>query len=146
VHTTKHGQALDTFEVTSTQLVDQHREFIGMIEADLHTQLLQRTPLPEPQLGRLSRRVRSFPVTPRVTLRPDEKAQNWLLTISTSDRTGLLYGVARTLALHKISVELSKITTLGERVEDTFLVRGERLADHKSRIALETDLLEVLED
>ncbi len=146
VHTTKHGQALDTFEVTSTQLVDQHREFIGMIEADLHTQLLQRTPLPEPQLGRLSRRVRSFPVTPRVTLRPDEKAQNWLLTISTSDRTGLLYGVARKLALHKISVELSKITTLGERVEDTFLVRGERLADHKSRIALETDLLEVLED
>jgi [protein-PII] uridylyltransferase len=146
IHTTKQGQALDTFEVTSTQLADQYRELIGMIEADLFQRLAQQTPLPEPQLGRLSRRVKSFPVTPRVALRPDEKAQNWLLTISASDRTGLLYGIARTLALHHVSVELSKITTLGERVEDTFLVRGECLNNQRERIALETELLAALKD
>jgi len=146
IHTTKRGQALDTFEVTSNQLADQYRELIGMIEADLFQRLAQQTPLPEPQLGRLSRRVKSFPVTPRVALRPDEKAQNWLLTISASDRTGLLYGIAHTLALHHVSVELSKITTLGERVEDTFLVRGECLNNQRERIALETQLLAALKD
>jgi [protein-PII] uridylyltransferase len=45
-----------------------------------------------------------------------------------------------------VSVELSKITTLGERVEDTFLVSGEALLSQKSRIALETELLNVLNE
>jgi [protein-PII] uridylyltransferase len=58
----------------------------------------------------------------------------------------LLYGIARTLALHHVSVELSKITTLGERVEDTFLVRGECLNNQRERIALETELLAALKD
>ena len=40
--------------------------------------LAARGELPEPRRGRLSRRVRSFPVTPRVTLAPDERAQRWL--------------------------------------------------------------------
>ena len=36
--------------------------------------------------------------TPRVTLRPDERAQRWLLGVSASDRSGLLYAIARVLA------------------------------------------------
>ena len=55
-------------------------------------------PLPAPSRGRVSRRVKSFPITPRVSLRPDEKAQRWLLNISASDRAGLLYSVALVLA------------------------------------------------
>ena len=70
----------------------------------------------EPKRGRVSRRVRSFPITPRVTLRPDERAQRWLLSVSASDRAGLLYGIARVLARHHINLQLAKITTLGERV------------------------------
>ena len=72
----------------------------------------------------MSRRSRSFPVTPRVTLQPDERAQRWLLSVSTSDRAGLLYAIARVLARHHINLHLAKIMTLGERVEDTFLVDG----------------------
>ena len=55
---------------------------------------------------------------------PDEKAQNWLLNISASDRLGLLYSIARVLAQHHIVVQLAKVATLGERVEDTFLIHG----------------------
>ena len=43
-------------------------------------------------------------MTPRITLRPDEKGQRWLLNISASDRVGLLYSVARVLAKHKINL------------------------------------------
>ncbi|MCY1554533.1 Bifunctional uridylyltransferase/uridylyl-removing enzyme [compost metagenome] len=95
--------------------------------------------------GRLSRRVKSFPVTPRVDLRPDEKAQRWLLSVSASDRAGLLYGISRVLARYDINVQLAKITTLGERVEDTFLISGAQLQMNKRQIEIETELLEALE-
>ena len=146
IHNTKLGNALDTFQVSNPHIAQQQREHVGMVEANLAALIDQAAPLPQAQMGRLSRRVKSFPMPARVDLRPDEKAQHWLLTISASDRTGLLYGVARTLALNGVSVELSKITTLGERVEDTFLVSGEALASQKARIALETELLSVLND
>ena len=95
---------------------------------------------------RASRRVKSFPVTPRVTLRPDEKAQRWLLGISASDRTGLLYLVARVLARHGLSVQLAKVSTLGERVEDTFLVQGSELQNNFRQIEIETELLPALSE
>ena len=65
--------------------------------------------------------------------------------MSASDRTGLLYGVSRVLAQYGVSVELAKITTLGERVEDTFLVSGAQLQVNKLQIEIETALLKVLE-
>ena len=83
-------------------------------------------------------------MTPRITLHPDEKAQSWLLSISASDRAGLLYGVAQVLAQHHINVLLAKVSTLGERVEDTFLIDGAALQHNRTQIDLETQLLDVL--
>ena len=100
--------------------------------------------MPEPSRGRLSRRVKSFPVTPRVQLRPDERAQRWLLSVSASDRSGLLYCVARVIAHHHLNLQLAKISTLGERVDDTFLIDGPTLQHNRSLIAFETELLEAL--
>jgi [protein-PII] uridylyltransferase len=79
-----------------------------------------------------------------VDLQPDEKAQRWLLTISASDRVGLLYSIARVLARHQINLQLAKITTLGERVEDTFLVDGPELQQNRKQIEIETELLEAV--
>jgi [protein-PII] uridylyltransferase len=92
----------------------------------------------------VSRRVRSFPIAPRVQLTPDERAQRWLLSISASDRVGLLYSVARVLARHQINLQLAKVTTLGERVEDTFLIDGPELQQNRKQIEIETELLEAL--
>jgi [protein-PII] uridylyltransferase len=145
VHTTRDGHALDTFQVIAPTLSEHYRELIGMVESGLREAIDQRGELPPPSRGRLSRRVKSFPVIPRVELRPDEKAQRWLLSVSASDRTGLLYSIARVLARHGISLQLAKISTLGERVEDTFLVSGPQLQHNKTQIEIETELLEVLE-
>ena len=88
--------------------------------------------------------MKSFPVVPRVSLRPDERAQRWLLSISASDRSGLLYSVARVLAQYRINLQLAKVSTLGERVEDTFLVDGAALQNNRLQIQVETELLDAI--
>ncbi len=145
IHTTRSGWALDTFQVVAPTLSEHYRELVAMVENDLARTIDERGPLPAPSKGRLSRRVKSFPVTPRVDMRPDEKAQRWLLSVSASDRAGLLYCIARVLARHNVSVQLAKVSTLGERVEDTFLVSGPELQVNKRQIEIETELLETLE-
>ena len=144
VHTANNGYALDTFQVVTAMLPEHYRELITMVETELTHTLEHPGPLPPPGRGRVSRRVKSFPVTPRVDLRPDEKAQRWLLSISASDRVGLLYCVARVLARHHINLQLAKVTTLGERVEDTFLIDGPELQQNKAQIEIETELLDAL--
>jgi [protein-PII] uridylyltransferase len=144
IHTTLNAYALDTFQVVTSDLPDQYRELTSMVEFELAQTIAKAGPLPEPSRGRLSRRVKSFPLTPHVSLRPDEKGQRWLLGVSASDRVGLLYRIARVLARHHINLQLAKINTLGERVDDTFLIDGTELQNNRKQIEIETELLETL--
>ena len=146
VHTAINRYALDTFQVVATSAPQSYRELINLVESELARALADAKPLPEPVQRRVSRRVKSFPVAPRVLLRPDDKGQRWLLSISAADRAGLLYTVARILARHQLSVDLAKISTLGERVEDSFLLQGPELQNNISQIAIETELLWALAD
>ena len=145
IHTARNGYALDTFQVITPLMAEQYRELISMVESELTKTVSTQAPLPTPVKGRVSRRVKSFPIKPRVTLKPDDKAQSWLLSISASDRLGLLYSVANVLAHHGINLQLAKISTLGERVEDTFLISGPALQQNKAQIEIETELLQVLQ-
>ena len=148
VHTSRTGYGLDTFQLVHPQIDDDdqsgYRDLISLVETQLVGALSFRGPLPEPRRGRVSRRVKSFPITPRVTLRPDERAQRWILSVSASDRAGLLYGIARVLARHRVNLQLAKISTLGERVEDTFLVDGPELQHNRAQLAIEGELLDAL--
>ncbi|MDD0815184.1 [protein-PII] uridylyltransferase [Curvibacter sp. HBC28] len=144
IHTASNGYALDTFQVVTQMLPEHYRELTSLVQCDLTRTIVEAGPLPPPSRGRVSRRVKSFPITPRVDLRPDEKAQRWLLSISASDRLGLLYLVARVLARHQISLQLAKVSTLGERVEDTFLIQGPELQQNRKQIEIETELLQAL--
>jgi [protein-PII] uridylyltransferase len=144
VHTANDGHALDTFQIVTATLPEHYRELTNMVEIELARAIEEKGELPQPSRGRLSRRVKSFPFTPRLDLKPDEKAQRWLLNISANDRAGLLYSVARVLAKHKLDLQLAKVTTLGERVEDTFLIAGTALQQNKLQIEIETELLEAI--
>jgi [protein-PII] uridylyltransferase len=84
---------------------------------------------------------------PRVQLIPDEKGDSFILSLSANDRAGLLYNIAKILAHHQISLKNAKINTLGERVEDTLLLDGEKLKlNPKLQIQIETELIEALSD
>jgi [protein-PII] uridylyltransferase len=144
IHTTRNGYALDTFLVAAPVFAKNYRDIINLIEHELAAMLKSDAPLPAPGKGRLSRLSRNFPIAPTVDLRPDERGQFYLLSISANDRTGLLYGISSVLARHRVNVHTAKIMTLGERVEDVFLIDGPTLNNARSQIQLETDLLQTL--
>jgi len=144
VHTTRNGYALDTFVIMGEGRDAHYQDRIAMIETDLAAELQSDAPLGPPRGGRLSRRVRHFPISPAVNIRPDERGAYHALTIVASDRPGLLYGVARTLSRYRINLQTARINTLGDRAEDVFLISGEVLKDSKAVLQLEQELLEDL--
>jgi [protein-PII] uridylyltransferase len=144
IHTTRHGYALDTFLVIEPAFANSYRDIISLIEHELKELLESHAALSPPAKGRLSRLSRTFPITPTVDLRPDERGQYYLLSVSANDRNGLLYSIANVLAKYKVNLHTAKIMTLGERVEDVFIVDGPLLNNARSQIQLETELLEAL--
>jgi [protein-PII] uridylyltransferase len=144
IHTTRDGYALDTFVVMGHGSGAHYRDMISLIEAELAAELESQAPLAAPRGGRLSRRVRHFPISPSVDIRPDERGSLYALQIVAADRPGLLYGVARTLARYRINLQTARINTLGDRAEDVFLVSGEALSNSKTVLQLEQDLLKEL--
>lgn len=144
IHTSHHGYALDSFLVQHDSGGEFYRETLSLLEAELKNRLVNRPPLDEPVLGRISRQSKHFPIRPSVDLKPDDKGNQYLLTISATDRTGLLYLVTRLLTKFKVNVQTAKIMTLGGRAEDTFLISGQSLTNQKQQIQLETELLDLL--
>ena len=145
IHTTRHGYALDSFLVVDPTEALHYRDILNLVEVELTERLKRRAELAPPVRGRISRRSRYFPIQPTVDLRPDERGQHFLLSVTANDRTGLLYSVARVLSQHHVNLYTARVTTLGERVEDMFLIDGPTLADAREQITLETELLAALQ-
>ncbi|QDX80456.1 [protein-PII] uridylyltransferase [Denitratisoma sp. DHT3] len=145
IHTTRHGYALDSFVLLDAQEHLPYRDMVALVEHDLVIQLQTLPPLAPPSPGRLSRQVKHFPFTPRVDVRADEKGNRYIMSITAADRPGLLYGIARILGRHGVNLETAKIATLGELVEDTFLLSGPGLGQTSTLIRIEQELLEALQ-
>jgi [protein-PII] uridylyltransferase len=146
IHTTRHGYALDTFIVHDP--VSAHaayRAVTGYVEFELKRLLTERAPLEPPPIGRMSRHLKHFPLTPEVRLFPDDKGTHYILEIVAGDRPGVLARIAYTLAKANVNVASAKINTLGERAEDVFLIDGARLHDEAALLRLETALYEQLQ-
>jgi [protein-PII] uridylyltransferase len=143
IHTTRHGYALDSFVVLDeANRAAHYRDLLSFIEYELAQRLSEPFPLPPPVQGRVSRHLKHFPIAPEVTIGPDEKGLYYVLGITAGDRPGLLSRIAQVFLAHHVHLHTAKINTLGERAEDTFLITGDELEDHKAVIRLETDLLE----
>ncbi|WP_205617000.1 [protein-PII] uridylyltransferase [Pelomicrobium methylotrophicum] len=145
IYTTRHGYALDSFLVLDPENKPlSYRDLTSYIEYEVSQALDSAAPLGPPPSGRVSRQMKHFPIPPEVHLQADDYGRHHILSIVAGDRTGLLSRVARVLHAHGINVHSARITTLGERAEDTFLISGGRLGDDKAVVQLETDLLEAL--
>lgn len=141
IHTTTDGHALDSFVLLDPNRHLNSRDMIALIETGLAERLQAQQPLEQPVSGRLSREVRHFPITPSIVIKPDERRQHHIMHVTAADRPGLLYSVARVLAAHEIRLHTAKITTLGERAEDVFLISGSELDNSTTLIRLEQELL-----
>jgi [protein-PII] uridylyltransferase len=127
IHTTQHGYALDSFLVMDAgNDKTEYRDVMNYIEYELALLLTKADAPPTPQIGRVSRQLKHFPISPEVFIQQDEKG-NLLLSLIAGDRPGLLARIAYFLAQHHIELHRAKINTLGARAEDTFWISSEKL-------------------
>ncbi|NLC35179.1 MAG: [protein-PII] uridylyltransferase [Alcaligenaceae bacterium] len=148
VHTTHHGWALDSFIVLLHDAEADYHSYAALMERELAASLREpsRPTRPETPLARKrSRRSRVFPIVPGVELQPDEHNLSWRLAITAADRPGLLHSLAKVFAAHKVDLKMAKIMTLGDRVEDIFIVGGASLEQPRMQRQLERDILAALE-
>lgn len=146
IHTTRHGYALDSFQVMDLASRGIHyHDFLSFVEHELARDLDPARPLQPAPRGRLSRHQRHHPYPTTVRLEPNTEGQGHRLSITCADRGGLLFAIAEVLMQQEVSVYAAKIDTLGERVEDTFLVRGKRLDTPAGMRALEASVQAVLD-
>lgn len=143
--TTRHGYALDSFVLLDPGEHLSYRDVLMLIEHDLTERLRNASGLEPPPPVRLSRQVRHFPIAPEVSIRADERGNQFIMSIVAADRPGLLYSVAGILSRHGIQIHSAKISTLGERAEDTFLISGSELGKMASLVNLEQEILQALQ-
>ncbi|HUI99224.1 MAG TPA: [protein-PII] uridylyltransferase [Usitatibacter sp.] len=145
IYTTQHGFALDSFQVlTRMRGNEHHRDLIQTVEARLAERVVPGAPLEPAPSGRVSRWVKHFPIEPRVEIVAGRRPGRWLVSVSCADRPGLLSAIARGLLKHGLNLVDARVTTLGLRAEDTFVVSGAELEDAARRAAIAADLGEIV--
>jgi [protein-PII] uridylyltransferase len=75
-----------------------------------------------------------------VQITPDRGEGRWLVTLSCADRPGLLSSVARVLLNHELNLIDARVTTLGARAEDAFVVNGASLESAQAREAISGEM------
>jgi [protein-PII] uridylyltransferase len=109
---------------------------ISMLENGLSRAIAEAGPLPAPSRGRVSRRVKSFPIAPRVTLTArTKKASAGCSTFRPATGWACSTAWHACWPRHHMNLQLAKVATLGERVDDTFLIDGPELQHNKKQIA-----------
>ena len=146
IYTTRTNYALNSFLVLDYANVKTHyRDLLSYIEYEVTKMLRQAEPPPPPLAARMSRHLKHFPMEPIVDIQPEGKGERFILSIIAGDRPGLLSRVAHVLLKHHVCLLGAKITTLGERAEDTFIIKGTYAALDEKRIGeLKVALLQQL--
>jgi [protein-PII] uridylyltransferase len=145
IYTTGHGFALDGFQVLSrTRSGEHYRELIHKVEEGLAAALAPDTPLGAPPTGRISRWVKHFPIEPKVEIVRTRSGDAWQVFASCADRPGLLSAIARAMLAAGLNLADARVTTLGARAEDVFVVSGAALDDEAGREAFAAQLRGVL--
>ena len=130
IYTTAHGFALDAFQILpKMEGASRYRDVIGTIERTLARVLDDPAAPLASTSGRISRQVKHFPMEPAVSLIASRQKPYFELSISCADRPGLLSAIARVFLAFDINLHDARITTLGQRAEDVFILAHPHLGD-----------------
>ncbi|MGF1774127.1 bifunctional uridylyltransferase/uridylyl-removing protein GlnD [Vibrio wakamikoensis] len=136
IMTSKDGFVLDTFMV-----LDQHGDAIecsrhsAVIKHLIH--VLEDGRPTKIKTRRAPRNLKHFNVKTKVDFLPTKGKKRTLMELVALDAPGLLAKVGATFAQLNLSLHGAKITTIGERAEDLFILTGEngsRLTDEEQAI------------
>ena len=119
--TSKDGYTLDTFLVldafNNAITLDRHER----VRESVKEALIQEGPIPL-FIKRPPTQLLAFTVETKVTFLPTKAKRNSLLELVALDTPGLLACVGNVFAQQNILLKAAKITTVGERAEDVFVI------------------------
>ncbi len=125
ITTSKDGFALDTFMVLDANSKpishDRHEEIAKGIEKSVAE--LKFTPLPK---RRAAQKLLAFTVKTQINFLPVRHNKHSRIEFICLDKPGLLAQVASVFAQNAINLQSAKITTIGERAEDFFIVTNKK--------------------
>lgn len=141
VGTTGTGKSFDLF-----QLMDRHAQAVNDVDCErLQTRLcdvLARAQLPNPVRRKLPRRLRPFKSSARIRFSAAHGGEKTLMDLGCSDRPGLLSDISAAMVACGVRIHDARITTLGDRVEDAFILSDKQNKPLSRKIR--TELLETL--
>ncbi len=166
VTSTLSQQMLDVFEAktfTSSNGYTYHTYFVldengaaiddperlDCIQNALEEKLSQEEFNLPPISQRLSRTQKQFSLETRVQFDEDLEHNQSVMTITASNRPALLSRIGQALVEHNISLENTKISTFGEKVEDVFVIRDENqqiITDIKKQEQLRRSIIKLVDE
>ncbi len=144
---TDHHFVLDTFtlHIPDYLLYDQGEKLLKKLEKTLrhfamHPEQFNIASIAKPK----SRRLKHLPLSTHIELIQEEIEPLFTLNIITYNRLGLLANIAKILSEFNIHLHHAKITTMDERVEDSFLISSPTLLNTHTQLALKEALTQTL--
>ena len=142
---TEHDFILDTFVLYPPPMIDEDEldEIEGSLKDELQQFLASRQPSNHLHAPKTlpNRRAKHQPIATTVSIDESDDGQ-FTLYVITHNRPYLLATIADTLYGLGIHIRHAQINTLGERVEDSFLIEAPNLSETKNRTLLKNTLLQ----
>jgi [protein-PII] uridylyltransferase len=121
IRTTAAGKSFDLF-----QIMDSNAQILNEVDSErLKLRLckvLSDAIVPKPVVRKLPRRLRPFKSVPEIHFSAAQGGEKTLMDLICSDRPGLLSDISSAMVACGIRIHDAKITTMGDRVEDAFIL------------------------
>jgi [protein-PII] uridylyltransferase len=138
---TSGGRSFDLF-----QIMDRNAQALNDVDSgrlkNRLIEVLKNASLPRPVVRRLPRRLRPFKTKARVRFSAAHGGEKTLMDLVCSDRPGLLSNISAAMLACGVRIHDARITTLGDRVEDAFILSDKQNAPLSRE--LRTELLQAL--
>ena len=146
IYTTKTNYALDIIKVSSQTALSisdkffEHMEkkFLDFLNSNNKDKIREKT--------NPSRQLKSFPIKYTVEIISHNLPDHYYIVISGADKPGILIKLTKVLSNNKLNIISAKINTLGDRVEDSILVRTKKLKDQVKKNEIIKTIVQSLED
>ena len=125
LQTTSDNRTFDVYYVLNenNQPVGSNKRICASITTALTTAIQTPEKVNFKVTKRTSRQLKSFTMKTKASMRNDVETNTSILQVITPDRSGLLAQLAHIFSRFDLTLCNAKISTLGERVEDTFYLR-----------------------